>query len=330
MNLSDCSIYCFVCSFLQEELFHVIPRIVEVLKTHAISYQETAALFLWCALFIGRICESNVNAFEKATLANAPEILQTLLIHHDSPEVRAACAYAIGNYLSSSHVGNETGERRNEQCEECANNLILSLHDGSPMVRQEVLVALHHFLNNFSRPGTSGSSINTNFHRGSNLVYKTIFDKVTEAIQNVIACDPSREMIELAETIIKDIQQPVTTNFFSWCCGRFRVSNTISRDLGTGIQPARGALQLEDESCFSRGARYWRNHCTRSQPIKLADFQYMRETPFTSRISHSTPLVIRLHPYDDYLTVANSHGNLNFYDLNGNPRPKSILKVTNE
>jgi hypothetical protein len=307
-----------------------MSRVVDILNTPVVSFRETSALFLWSTLFLGQAWRSNGNACEKAVLIRAPDILQILLSTHDSPEVRAACAYALGTYLSSSSPGHELSERRSEQSKEAATVLIRSLHDGSPLVRQEVLVALHHFLTLFPQstpPG--GTTVTTNMTtRTGTLLYKTVFDKVTEAIRTVASSDPSYEMVQLAETIITDLQQPVNTTFFQWCCSRFRISNTITRDLGSGISQQRGAFNSEEEDdCFARSGRYWRNHCIRSNPSRLADFQHMRETPFNNRLPHANPLVLRLHPYENYLTVANSNGNLNFYEFDGNPCSKSSLKV---
>ena len=306
-----------------------MSRVVDVLNTPLTSFRETSALFLWATLFLGQAWRSNSNACEKAVLIRAPDTLQTLLTTHDSPEVRAACAYALGTYLSSSTSGTELSERRSEQSKEAAIVLVRSLHDASPLVRQEVLVALHHFLTLFTQSTTaSAATVATNTNRTGTILYKTIFDKVTEAIRTVASSDPSHEMVQLAETIITDLQQPISTNFFQWCCSRFRVSNTITRDLGSGLSQQRGAFYNEDEiDCFARSGRYWRNHCIRSNPSRLADFQHMRETVFTNRISNASPLVLKLHPYENYLTVANSSSNLNFYELDGTPRAKSTLKV---
>jgi hypothetical protein len=305
-----------------------MSRVVDILNTPITIFRETSALFLWSTLFLGQAWRSNSNACEKAVLVRAPDTLQTLLTTHDSPEVRAACAYSLGTYLSSSTSGNELSERRSEQSKEAATILIRSLHDGSPLVRQEVLVALHHFLTLFSQSTTSGITVTNNVNRTGSLLYKTIFDKVIEAIQTVVSSDPSYEMIQLAETILTDLQQPISTKFFQWCCSRFRVSNTITRDLGSGIVQQRGALYNEDDDdCFARSGRYWRNHCIRLNPSRLADFQHMRETIFNNRISNASPLVLRLHPYENYLTVANSNSSLNFYEFDGTPRSKSKLKV---
>lgn len=306
-----------------------MPRIVDILNTPITSFRETSALFLWLTLFLGQAWRSNSNACEKAVLLRAPDILQTLLTTHDSPEVRAACAYALGTYFSASPSGDVLSERRAEQSKEAATVLIRSLRDGSPLVREEVLVALHHFLTLFTQSSTSATTAASNINRsGGSLLYKTIFDKVTEAIRTVASSDPSMEMAQSAETIITDLQQPVSTKFFSWCCSRFRVSNTIARDLGSGITQHHGAFYYDDEeSCFARSGRYWRNHCIRENLSRLADFQHMRETVFNNRISNATPLVVKLHPYENYLTVANSHSNLNFYEIDGTPRAVSTLKV---
>ncbi|CAF2954395.1 unnamed protein product [Rotaria sp. Silwood2] len=313
----------------QDELLPVMSRVLDILNTPTPYFHETSALFLWSTLFLGQAWRSNANACEKAVLIRAPDTLQILLTTHDSPEVRAACAYALGTYLSSSTSGNELSERRSEQSKEAATVLMRSLHDGSPLVRQEVLVALHHFLNLFTQTTTtSGTNITSNVNRTGSLLYKTVFDKVTEAIQTVASSDPSHEMVQLAETILTHLQQPVSTTFFQWCCSRFRVSNTITRDLGSGIAQQLGASYSEDEDdCFARSGRYWRNYCIRSNPSRLADFQHMRETIFNSRISSAAPLVLCLHPYENYLAVANLHGNLNFYEFDGTPRSKSTLKV---
>jgi hypothetical protein len=307
-----------------------MSRVVDILNTPITTFRETSALFLWSTLFLGQAWRSNSNACEKAVLLRAPDTLQTLLTTHDSPEVRAACAYALGTYLSSSTSGNELSERRSEQSKEAATVLIRSLHDGSPLVRQEVLVALHHFLTLFTQSTTSGTTVTNNVNRtGGSLLYKTVFDKVTEAIRIVASSDPSYQMVQLAETIITDLQQPISTKFFPWCCSRFRVSNTITRDLGSGITQQRSAYYHEDEEdCFARSGRYWRNHCIRSNPSRLADFQHMRETIFNNRISNASPLVLKLHPYENYLTVANSNSNLNFYEFDGTPRSKPTLKVS--
>ena len=306
----------------------MISRIVDILNSQASAIRETSALFLWSALFLGRICYNNANACEKAMLARATDTLQILLSTHDSSEVRAACAYALGTYLSSSHVGNETGERRTEQAKEAATILIRSLHDGSPLVRREVLVALQHFLTNFTQSNNSGNSSSISLNRLNSSIYKTMFDKVTEAIRHIIAFDPCHDMALLAENIINDIQKPNSTKFFSWCCSRFRVPNTIVRDLGSGISPPRGTWYTdEEENCFARGCRYWKNNCVRTSAGRLADFQHIHEIPLNTRLSNAIPVVMCLHPYEDYLTVANSHGNLNFYDLNGNSNSKNSLKV---
>ncbi|UJR21912.1 hypothetical protein I4U23_024982 [Adineta vaga] len=313
----------------QEELLQVMPRVVDILNTPTRYFRETSALFLWSTLFLGQAWRLNSNACEKAVLSRAPDTLQSLLLAHDSPEVRAACAYALGTYLSSSTSGNELSERRSEQSKEAATVLIESLHDGSPLVRQEVLVALHHFLTLFTQSTTSGTTVSSNINRtNTSSLYMTVFDKVTEAVRTVAATDPCYEMVQLAETIITDLQKPVQTKFFQWCCSRFRVSNTINRDLGSGISQQPGAFYNEDkDDYFSRSGRYWRNQCIRVNPSRLADFQHMRETVFQNRISNATPLVLRLHPYEDYLTAANSHGNLNFYKFDGSPCLKSTLKV---
>ena len=307
-----------------------MSRIVDILNTPITAFRETSALFLWSTLFLGQAWRANSNACEKAVLLAAHDALQILLTTHDSPEVRAACAYALGTYFSSSSSGDELSDRRIEKSKEAAAVLIRSLHDGSPLVRQEVLVALHHFLTLFTQSNTStAATVASNVNRsGGNLLYKTIFDKVTEAIRTVASSDPSLEMSQLAETVITDLQQPLSTKFFPWCCSRFRVSNTINRDLGSGITQQHGAFCYEDEKdCFARSGRYWRNHCVRSNPSRLADFQHMRETIFTNRISNAVPLVVKLHPYENYLTVANSNSNLNFYEIDGTPRVVSTLKV---
>jgi hypothetical protein len=306
-----------------------MSRIVDILNTPLTVFRETSALFLWSTLFLGQAWRSNSNACEKAVLVRAPDTLQTLLTTHDSPEVRAGCAYALGTYLSSSTSGIELSERRSEQSKEAATVLIRSLHDGSPLVRQEVLVALHHFLTLFTQSTpTSGTTVTNNVNRTGSLLYKTIFDKVTDAIRTVAASDPSYEMMQLAETILTDLQQPISTKFFPWCCSRFRVSNTITRDLGSGITQQRGAFYNEDEDdCFARSGRYWRNHCIRLHPSRLADFQHMREAIFNNRMSNAIPLVLKLHPYENYLTVANSSSNLHFYEFDGTPRATSTLKV---
>ncbi|CAF1139118.1 unnamed protein product [Adineta steineri] len=315
----------------QDELLQVVPRVVDILNTPVTYFRETSALFLWSTLFLGQAWRSNSHACEKAVLSSAPETLQTLLATHDSPEVRAACAYALGTFLSASTSGVELSERRSDQSRTATTYLIKSLHDGSPLVRQEVLVALHHFLTLFTHtnPNPNPTTATNNVNRPVGPTYITVSDRVNEAIRTVAACDPSYEMVQIAESIITDPQKPVQTKFFQWCCSRFRVSNTITRDLGSGISPQiRGAFYNEDEDdCFARSGRYWRNHCIRSNPSRLADFQHMRETIFNNRISAATPLALRLHPYENYLTVANSNGNLNFYELDGTPRSKSTLKV---
>ncbi|CAF3686027.1 unnamed protein product [Rotaria sp. Silwood1] len=313
----------------QDELLPIMPRVLDIFNTPTTYYHETSALFLWSTLFLGQAWHLNAHVCDKAVLFRAPDTLQSLLTTHDSPEVRAACAYALGTYLSSSTSVNELSDLRIEKSKEAATVLIRCLHDGSPLVRQEVLVALHHFLNLLPQTTPVGAiNIANSVNRTGSSLCKTVFDKVTEAIQNVASSDPSHEMVQLAETILQHLQKSVSTKFFQWCCSRFRVSNTITRDLGSGIAQQHGASYSEDEDdCFARSGRYWRNHCIRSNPSPLADFQHMRETIFNNRISNAAPLVLRLHPYENYLTVANSHGNLNFYDFDGTPRSNSTLKV---
>lgn len=309
-----------------------MPRVLDVLNTPATFFHDTSALFLWSALFLGQAWRLNANACEKAVLIRAPDTLQALLSTHDSPEVRAACAYALGTYLSSSGPSVELSERRSEQSKEAATILIQSLHDGSPLVRKEVLVALRHFLNLFSPTSTSGTNVtnNNNNNRTGSPLYRNVFDKVIEAVQNIASSDPSHEMVQLAEIILTNPSQAVSTTFFQWCCSRFLESNTIARDLGSGVSHHRGTFYAEDEEdCFARSGRYWRNHCIRENPGRLADFQVMRETSFNNRISNATPLVVRLHPYENYLTVANANGNLNFYDFDGTPCSRMALKVNN-
>ena len=306
-----------------------MPRVLDILCTPTTYFHGSSPLFLWSILFLGQSWRLNSNACEKAVLLGAPDTLQTLLTTHDSPEVRAACAYALGTYLLLGTSTNEISERRIEQSKEVTIVLMRCLHDGSPLVRQEILVALHHFLNLYNQTTTSGTTMTNNISRPSSLSYKTVFDKVTEAVQTVASSDPSREMIELAKTILTNFQQPVSTKFFQWCCSRFRVSNTITRDLGSGISPQRGALYSEDENdCFARSGRYWRNHCIRSNPARLADFQHMHEVPSYDRISNAFALVLRLHPYEDYLTVADSNGNLHFYELNTHSESAPMLQVS--
>ena len=302
-----------------------MSRVVEILTTAAAPFRETSALFLWSTLFLAQAWRANGKACEKAVLIAAPDTLQTLLATHDSPEVRAACAYALGTYLSSSTAGNELSERRSEQSKQAATVLMRSLHDGSPLVRQEVLVALHHFLTLFPQSTPTGSST---INRTGSLLYKTVFDVVMEAVQGVLTTDPSQEMTHLAKSILTDLPQPISTTFYQWCCSRFRVSNTITRDLGSGISPQRGAFNFDEEGdCFARSGRYWSNHCIRSNPSRLADFQHMRETIFTHRAPNASPLVLRLHPYENYLTVADKNGNLHFYNLSDSPTLTSTLQV---
>jgi hypothetical protein len=301
---------------------------VDILNTPVQSYRETSALFLWSTLFLGQAWRLNSVSCEKAVLLRAPDTLQTLLSTHDSPEVRAACAYALGTYLSLSTSNNELSERRSEQAKETATVLVRTLHDGSPLVRQEVLVALRHFLTLFPQPTTHAATLSTSTNRNSNILYKTVFDQVIDAIRTVIATDPSHEILQLAETILTDLQQPITTTFFTWCCSRFRISNTMTRDLGSGISQPSGVFNRDDnDDCFARSGRYWRNHCIRSNHCRLADFQHMRETSFTNRVPNGSPMVLRLHPYENYLAVANRHANLNFYELDGSLRTRPTLKV---
>ncbi|CAF4249751.1 unnamed protein product, partial [Rotaria magnacalcarata] len=103
-----------------------MPRVLDILNTPTTFLYETSALFLWCTLFLGQAWRLNGNACEKAVLIRAPDTLQTLLATHDSPEVRAACAYALGTYLSSSASDNELSERRTEQSKEVATVLVRS------------------------------------------------------------------------------------------------------------------------------------------------------------------------------------------------------------
>jgi regulator-associated protein of mTOR len=94
----------------------------------------------WLAICLGHIWENNNSARWIGTRNTAHEKLFVLL-EDPVPEVRAAAVYALGTFINSA---TERTDHANALDHNIAITLINKvLNDSSPLVRKELLVALH-------------------------------------------------------------------------------------------------------------------------------------------------------------------------------------------
>ncbi|CAG2120590.1 unnamed protein product, partial [Medioppia subpectinata] len=101
---------------------------------------STPLLRQWLAICLGHIWENNANARWIGTRNTAHEKLFVLL-EDPVPEVRAAAVYALGTFINSV---TERTDHANALDQSIAITLINKvLNDSSPLVRKELLVALH-------------------------------------------------------------------------------------------------------------------------------------------------------------------------------------------
>ncbi|KAK3870949.1 hypothetical protein Pcinc_016478 [Petrolisthes cinctipes] len=99
----------------------------------------------WATLCLGRTWHKHPDARWAATRDNAHEKLYTLL-EDPVPEVRAAAVFSLGTYVSSL-----TSRERNDHARSIDQTIAVTLannvtHDGSPLVRQELVVALQYLI----------------------------------------------------------------------------------------------------------------------------------------------------------------------------------------
>ena len=97
----------------------------------------------WLAIALGRVWDSYEPARWRGARNNAHEKLFELL-KDPVPEVRAASVFALGTFISSCE---ERTEHANSLDHSIALNLMNTVsEDGSPLVRQELVVALQYIV----------------------------------------------------------------------------------------------------------------------------------------------------------------------------------------
>lgn len=97
----------------------------------------------WLAICLGRIWENFDDARWIGARNNADEKL-FLLLEDPVPDVRAAAVFALGTFVNSCY---DRTDHANDLDHRIANTLIMKvLHDSSPVVRNELIVALQWFV----------------------------------------------------------------------------------------------------------------------------------------------------------------------------------------
>lgn len=104
------------------------------------SISGTPLLRQWLAICLAHIWENNENARWIGTRNTAHEKLFSLL-EDPVPEVRAAAVYALGTFVNSA-------TERTDHANALDHNIAITLinkvsNDSSPLVRKELVVALH-------------------------------------------------------------------------------------------------------------------------------------------------------------------------------------------
>eukprot|EP00246_Nothoceros_aenigmaticus_P010872 TRINITY_DN2780_c0_g1_i3.p1 TRINITY_DN2780_c0_g1~~TRINITY_DN2780_c0_g1_i3.p1 ORF type:complete len:984 (+),score=169.84 TRINITY_DN2780_c0_g1_i3:2-2953(+) len=112
--------------------------------------QVESLLLQWLCLCLGKIWDGNIEGAQSVALSNnAPAILSQLLSEFQ-PEVRASATYALGTLISavreptpaeSSTIEEDEDEGQSAE-RDIAVRLLKVLHDGSPLVRAELAIAL--------------------------------------------------------------------------------------------------------------------------------------------------------------------------------------------
>lgn len=104
----------------------------------------------WLAICLGRIWDKHEDARWRGARDNAPEQLFNLL-SDPVPEVRGAAVYALGTFLNSCGKRSDHADSLDQKIG--LKLLQMTLEDGSPLVRRELIVALQWlvltFLPNF-------------------------------------------------------------------------------------------------------------------------------------------------------------------------------------
>jgi regulator-associated protein of mTOR len=104
-----------------------------------------ALLRQWLAICLGRIWRNYEAAKWVGVRDSAHEKLFCLL-GDSSPEVRTAAVFALGTFIG---VGGERNDHANSIDNNVASRLLGTATDGSPLVREELVVALHGFVTQF-------------------------------------------------------------------------------------------------------------------------------------------------------------------------------------
>jgi regulator-associated protein of mTOR len=100
----------------------------------------------WLAVCLGRIWDKHEEARWRGARDNAPEQLYNLL-SDPVAEVRAAAVYALGTFLNS--CGKRTDHANSLDQTIALKLLQMTLEDGSPLVRRELIVALQWIVSTF-------------------------------------------------------------------------------------------------------------------------------------------------------------------------------------
>lgn len=96
----------------------------------------------WLAVCLGKLWQKYDSAKWCGVRDSAHEKLQSLL-WHDLPDVRAAAVFALGTYILNTAEDGSRTEQATSIDQAIAVRLLQLLTDGSPIVRQELVSALH-------------------------------------------------------------------------------------------------------------------------------------------------------------------------------------------
>lgn len=153
--LSDQSMqyeYRTMAAFVLSMLVDDYPKGQEVcLQSNVISLclsqleEPNPLLKQWLAVCLGKLWHKYDSARWCGVRDSAQEKLQSLL-WHDIPDVRAAAVFALGTYiLNTAEDGSRTEQATNID-HAIAVQLLPLLTDGSPIVRQELVSAMHRLI----------------------------------------------------------------------------------------------------------------------------------------------------------------------------------------
>ncbi|RXG72595.1 Regulatory-associated protein of mTOR [Armadillidium vulgare] len=118
---------------------NILPLCLELL------HDDHPPLRQWSTMCAARAWDQHPKARWEATRDNAPDKLLSLL-DDKVPEVRAAAAYALGTFIKSLPLSDRTDQGRLINHKIAVNLKNKIMEEASPLVRQEILVALHYVM----------------------------------------------------------------------------------------------------------------------------------------------------------------------------------------